>query len=213
MPGISGRKALIKVTGAPVAFTGEATVDTGDHQTYQMSTATKRIWDRATPLVVDVGGTPTGETYTFNRLTGTVRFATVNAGRGAVTLSGAYLPTAIAVGSTGYSYSITKQALVDTDLDSAFTNNGHNTYQPGMLDAEGSINGRLTVDMTLRDLLLAGAPVVIECFIDRAAAADLTMWALLDKDTLSAAMDAIQESAITFKGSGDDRGVMVAVAA
>ena len=213
MPGISGRKALIKVAGALVAFSGEATVDTGDHQTYQISNAAKRIWDRTTPLVVDVGGTPTGETYTFNRLNGTVKFATPNAGRGAVTLSGAYLPTAIAVGSTGYSYSITKQTLVDTDFDSAFTNNGYNTSQSGMLDAEGSVNGRLTVDTTLRDLLLAGDPVVVQFFSDRAAAADLTMWALLDKDTLSAAMDAIQESAITFKGSGDDRGVMVAVAA
>src|SRR4051812_21765948 len=99
MPGIAGRKALVKVTGAPVAFAGEATTDSGDHQTYQITNAAKRVWDRATTLVVKVAAVVTVESYTFNRLTGKVTFATVNAGRGAVTLDGAYLPLSVAIGA------------------------------------------------------------------------------------------------------------------
>ena len=54
--GIAGRRALVKVTGVPVVFTDEATTDSGDHQTYQLTAALKRVWDRATTLVVNVDG-------------------------------------------------------------------------------------------------------------------------------------------------------------
>jgi hypothetical protein len=210
MSGIAGRKALVKVTGAPVTFTAEATTDSGDHQTYQITSATKRVWDRATTLVVNVAGVPTGESYTFNRLTGRVTFATVNAGRGAVTLDGAYLPLATAIGAKNYSISLTKQMLVDTDFDSANTNNGFNTYQGGQLDVEGSIGRRLTVDTALRDALLASNPVVIQLFVDRASAPYLTLWAFLEKDAVSAAIDGIGDGSIDFKGTADDQGVAVA---
>jgi hypothetical protein len=210
MPGIAGRKALVKVTGAPVVFAGEATTDSGDHQTYQITNAAKRVWDRNTLLVVKVAGVPTVESYTFNRLTGKVTFATVNAGRAAVTLDGAYLPLSVAIGSKNYSYSLMKQALVDTDFDGANSNGGFNTYQTGLFDVEGSIGRRITADTSMRDALLAGDPVVIQLFADRAAAADLTVWALLDKNALVAALDGMQEGTIEFKGTADDQGVAVA---
>lgn len=211
MGGIAGRKALVKVTGAPVAFTAEATTNSGDNQTYQITNAAKRVWDRATALVVKVGGVVTVEQYTFNRLTGKVTFATVNAGRAAVTLDGAYLPLSIAIGAQQYSYALSRAALVDTDFDTVNTNNGFLSYAAGVSpDVEGSIGRRLTVDMVLRNQLLAGDPVVVQIFSDRTAAADLTMWALLDKDSVQAAIDGMQSASVTFKGTADDQGVAVA---
>jgi hypothetical protein len=210
MPGIAGRKALVKVTGAPVAFAGEAAADSGDHQTYQINNAAKRVWDRATTLVVKVAGVLTVELYTFNRLTGKVTFATVNAGRGAVTLDGAYLPLSVAIGAKSYSVTLSKAALVDTDFDSANTNGGFNTYQSGILGVDGSVGRRLTTDTALRDALLAGDPVVIQLFVDRAGSADMTLWAILDKDSLQAAFDGIQDGSVDFKGTADDQGVFVA---
>lgn len=209
MAGIAGRRALVKITGTPVVFTNEAAADSGDHQTYQITNTAKRVWDRATALVVKVGGSVTGESYTFNRLNGKVTFATVNAGRAAVTLTGAYLPLASAVGAYNFSYTLTKQAIEDTDFDAAVL--GYKTYQPGMLDVEGTIGRRLTIDTAFRDALLADVPVVIQFFSDRSnAAADLTVWAYLDKDSVTAAMDGLQEGSITFKGTGDDQGVAIA---
>lgn len=209
MPGIAGRKALVKVPGAPVAFAGEATTNTGDDQTYQITNAAKRVWDRDTVLVVKEAGVPTVESYTYNRLTGKVTFAAPDGGRGAVTLDGAYLPMSVAIGAYAFSYSIAKAMLIDTDFDGAFTS-GYDSYQPGMLSVEGSISRRLTTDLSLRDAALSGDPVVIQLFIDRTGAVDLALWAILDQRGAEAAFDAIQAESIQFKGTADDQGVVAA---
>jgi len=210
MPGVSGRKALVKVAGAAVTFTDEATTSLGDNKRYQITATTKRVWDRATALAVKVAGVLTGESYTYNRLTGIVTFATVDAGRGAVTLSGKYVPMSVAVGAKNYSFSIARAMLVDTDFDSANTNNGFDSYQTSLLSVEGSIGARLTTDPTLRDVLLAGNPVVIQLYVDRSGDPDLTLWALLDKHQAQAAFDAVQDGTIGFKGTADDQGVVAA---
>lgn len=209
MPGIAGRRALVKVTGAPVAFTNEAVTDI-DHQTYQIANTTKRVWDRATTLVVKVGGVTTVESYTFNRLTGKVTFATLDAGRGTVTLTGAYLPLSVALGAKSFSFTLAVTVLDDSDFDSLGTNGGYATCLSGMKNASGTIGRRFTTDTYFRDALTAGAPVVIQFFADRSAAAFLTMWALLSKDGLQSAMDGLQEAEVAFTGTNDDQGVMVA---
>lgn len=209
MPGVAGKKALVKIPGAPVVFTNEATTDAGDHQNYQITNATKRIWDRATTLVVKTGGSVTGESYTFNRLTGTVTFATVNAGRAAVTVTGAYLPLAIAVGAYNYSVALVRGTTADTDFDSAFTT-GANTYQPTMLDVSGSVGRRISTDATFRAAMLAGAPVVIQFYSDRSGNPDLTIWAFLDKDSVQSAVDGISDGTIDFQGAPDDQGIVAA---
>lgn len=210
MSGLAGRRALVKVTGSPVAFTSEAVTDI-DHQTYQITNTAKRVWDRATTLVVNVGGTPTAEVYTFNRLNGKVRFATLNAGRGTVTLTGAYLPLSTAIGAKAYSLELDATVLDDSDFDQLGANSGWSTCVVGMKRASGTITRRfVTSDTYFQAALLAGTPVVIEFFPDRTGSAFLTVWALLNKDSLSKAMDSLQEAEISFTGTADDQGVMVA---
>lgn len=212
MSGLAGKRALVKVSGTPVAFTSEATTDSGDHQTYQITDPLKRVWDRATALVVKVGGTVTGESYTFNRLTGKVTFASVNAGRAAVTLTGAYIPLSVAVGGKSFSIQIAVNTLDDSDFDGVNTASGFATKQIGTKDVSGSVSKwAATTDTYFRSALLQGDPVVIEFFSDRTASTPtFTCWALIDKDSLSAPQDGLIEDSITFTGAADDQGVVVA---
>lgn len=208
--GIAGRRALVKVTGSPVVFTDEAVTDI-DHQTYQITNTAKRVWDRATTLVVKVGGSPTGESYTFNRLNGKVKFATVNAGRGTVTLSAAYLPLSVAIGAKGYSVSLEATVLDDSDFDGLGTRAGFGSCIVGMKKCSGTVGVRIDTTSTyFSDKLIDGTPLVIEFFPDRSGSPFLTVWASLNKKSIQAAMDAIQESEVAFIGTADDQGVMAA---
>lgn len=215
MPGIAGKKALVKVGGTPVTLTNEATTDAGDHKNYQITAAAHRVLDRATAVVVKNGGVtvdPTVDVFTVNRLNGTVIF-TVADGARVITVSGKYVPLSSAVSSKSYSYALARTPLMDTDFDSANTNTGFNTYQAGMLDISGSVGRRITTDLVMRDALRTGDPVVIEFFSDRSAAADLVCWALLDKDQVQSAVDGMQEGSIDFVGAADDYGISASITA
>lgn len=209
MAGIAGKKALVKVGGAPVVLTNEAAANAGDNKTWQITTVARRVLDRATAVVVKNGGVavnPAVDPFTVSRLNGTVIFTNADNTR-VITVSGKYVPLSVAVGSKNYSYALARTVIADTDFDSANTNTGFNTYQAGMLDVSGSIGRRLTTDLVMRDALRTGDPVVIEFFSDRNAAADLLCWALLDKDQVQSAVDGMQEGTIDFKGAADDYGI------
>jgi hypothetical protein len=213
MPGIAGKKALVKVGGIPVTLTNEATTDAGDHKNYQITTAARRVLDRATAVVVKNGGVavnPLVDPFTVNRLSGTVTFVAADGAR-VITVSGKYVPLTSAVSSKNYTYSLARTALMDTDFDSANTNTGFNTYQAGQLDISGSVGRRITTDTAMRDALIAGDPVVIEFFSDRSAAADMVCWALLNKDQVQSAVDGMQEGSIDFSGAADDYGLAASV--
>jgi hypothetical protein len=80
MAALAGKKALVKISGTATAMTAEATTTTDD-QNYQITDTAKRILPLDATIVVDDNGTPTVESYTLNRLNGTVTFARPNHGR------------------------------------------------------------------------------------------------------------------------------------
>lgn len=102
---IHGRKALVKVSGAGVAFLDEATTKVTANTVYQITDAAKRVWDRSATITVEVDADGAGaggfvvaaaSTYTVNRLTGTITF---NADQGVdaiVRVDGTYLPLSTA---------------------------------------------------------------------------------------------------------------------
>ena len=200
MASTAGRKALVKVSGALVVFTDEAFTDSGDHKTYQITDATKRVWDRTAAVVVKTGGVTTAETYTVDRLRGRITFALVDALRASVTVSGSYLPMSVAVRSRAYAWSLTAALLDDTD----FQDTGFVTRVMGLRDASGTIGRLWSTDTYFADALIVGLPVVIEFFLDAAAAApDLCVWALLDKDDVKSAIAGLVEEDISFQGTAD----------
>jgi hypothetical protein len=119
MAATAGRKARIKISGSSTAFTDEAFTDSGDHQTYQITNTAKRVWGRTSTITVKVGGSVTGESYTLNRLSGKVTFATVNAGRGAVTVTGNYVPMSLLAEAREFRATFSKTLAEDTSLGDA----------------------------------------------------------------------------------------------
>lgn len=200
MAGLAGKKALVKVSGAATAFTAEAFTSLGDNKTYQITNTAKRVWDPTITIVIKVGGSPTVESYTINRLTGTVTFATVDAGRGAVTADGSYLPMSMALEAKEFYYTITAK----NDPDNSFGDD-YVTRVQTTKDITGTL-GRWRIDQYFRDALIAGSTIAIQFFADSSGAADLVCWALLKMTGVQAAQNGLQEEPIAFDGVTDADG-------
>ena len=201
MSGKSGRRAQVKVSGAAVTFTTEATTTVTANTVYQITDATKRVWDPTAAITVykdAVSQSPT--LYTINRLTGTITF-TADQGASVITVSGSYLPLSLAAEAKEYSYDRTAQMLEDNAFGDSDV-----TRVMGLQDVSGTIGRWWSVDTYFTDALLAGNPVVIEFWSDSTLAFDRRCWALLEKDEMKAAIEGLIEESVTFNGTPDADG-------
>lgn len=188
-----------------MAFTAEACTNSGDHALYTITNAAKRVWDRAVAITVYEDAVPTVEAYTINRLCGTITFANVDAGRGAVTVDGSYLPMSTAARAKQFAFTITMGLLDDSDFASVQANGGMVSRIAGLGDITGSIGRHWTVDTYFSDALVAGVPVVLEFYYDIAAITvpDVICWALLGKEATQSAVDGLVGEDIEFQGTTD----------
>lgn len=213
MSGVAGRKALVKVTGDAVAFVDEAT-STTDDTIYQITNASKRVWDRTVTIVVEDGGVavdPEVDPYVVDRLNGTITFETDDDTR-VITVSGSYLPLSTAAGAKAFSFSLACSAIDDTDFESADTDDGFMSYLYGMYSISGSIGKRWRVDQYFVDALLAGIPVVIVLYADASVAPILKVWATLSKVDTQAVLDGAIDGTIEFVGAADADGRVASAA-
>lgn len=210
MAGVAGKRAVVRVAGTAVPFTDEPMSSTDD-QTYQIDDVTMRRWDRTATITVEEDGSPTAESFTVNRLLGTITFASVDAGRGDVTVSGSYLPTSVAAGARSYSIELKRTILDDTDFDNADTEDGFESKIGGLLMASGSIGRRFRVDTYFADALLAGDPVLLELYVDRAGDPAYLVWALLSKEGVQAAIEGTTDADCDWVGAPDVDGNCVGV--
>lgn len=211
MAGIAGKKALVRVTGAPLDFTAEACT-TADDQTYTIADATRRYWDRDTAVQVfddGVAVNPVADPYRIIRLTGQVVFETADALRGPITVTGKYLPTSVAAGARAYSFELTQAILDDTDFDAAGTD-GHTRKLAGLKNVSGSISRRFRAESGMAAALIAGNPVILEFYSDRAQDPDLICWALLSKEGIQSAVDGTTDADVDWEGTPDADGVIIA---
>lgn len=191
MAELAGKSASIKISGAATSFTGEATT-TDDNQNYQITSATKRVWDRATtPTVLD-DGIATTESYTVNKLTGTITFATVDALRGVVTVTGKYLPMTTATYAHEFSYN----RGVDLMEVNKFGDT-HKACLAGTKFASGTLSQWDVTSEYFADALTAGNPVVIE-FLYEIGADPIRVWALLESNEMQAAIGNPQDNIVSF---------------
>jgi hypothetical protein len=206
MPGVAGRRALVKVIGAAVAFVTDATTDAGDHLTYQITNPIKRIWDPTLAVLVYVGGVLQASTlYTLDRLTGRIIFK-VSQGAGVVTVSGSYRPTSIAVRGKGYSWSLQATLADDNDYDQVNTDNGFQRKVQTVLDVSGTVMAKFSADGYFRDALLADSLVVVEFFPDRNSTHDLVCWGRMTKHDVQIALESLHERSVEFQGAVDADG-------
>lgn len=199
MTGLSGRNARVRVSGAAVAFADEATT-TSDNQSYQIANAAKQVWDRTATITVEEDGVATVESYTVNRLTGTITFDDVDALRGVVTVTGQYLPLSEAATAHRYSHARSRGILTDTAFGATWE-----SHLAGMLNIRGSL-ARWVIDEVFGDALVAGAILVLDLMPDRSGTRFTRVWALLNAEQMDAAIDGVVDEAVEFTGVHDADG-------
>lgn len=208
---IHGRKALVKVSGAGVAFTDEATTKVTANTVYQITNAAKRVWDRVAAIVVEVDADGAGgggyavaaaSTYTVNRLTGTITFNSDQGVDAIVRVDGTYLPLSTAAEGRSYAYELSASYPPRPKFgDSAVVRPDR-----GLLDITGSIGRWYSTDDYFTDALTAGVPVVLEFYSDSTGAFDCRAWAILEKDGIQSVVDGLVEEDVEFVGAADADG-------
>lgn len=202
---IIGRKALVKVSGTSTAMTAEATTNTGDNKTYQITATAKRVIDPTATITVKVGGITTAESYTLNRLVGKITFALVDAGRAAVTVDGNYLPMSNAAQAKEYSWTLEAENAEDTEFQDVWK-----TRVQALLNFSGSL-GKWYVDGYFIDALRNDDIKMLEIYADNSVNPDVRAWVRLTSAVGSASVDGLVEKSIDFEGVFDNDRRVVAV--
>lgn len=130
--GYPGYVATLKKPGTPTTAAGEAcTLVSG--KTYQISDTTKRIWDRSAGIVVYDGAVDhTADVDTVDYLFGTVTFKAAYTVGGAVTVDIDYFPMVNLGQFTGFTLTMTADAIRDSDIPTLAANGGFHTHIPGL---------------------------------------------------------------------------------
>lgn len=187
----AGKDCQIKISGSALTLTNAAVTNI-DNQSYQITDTAKQVLDLATSVTVKVGGSTTTEAYTMNYLNGKVIFATVNAGRGTVTITGKYLPLTVAA------YAHTSSSNMACEMkDVTPFGVTHKKRMAGLKSASGTLSQFNVADTIYSAALVAGLPIVIE---SRAISTDEPerFYALLDSTEVTAAIDGVQDNKISW---------------
>ena len=123
-----------------------------------ISNSSKILWDLDTEIIVEDGGTPTTEKYTLSRLTGSVTFDTVDAGR-VITVTGAYVVTTTIAEAKSFSFTGSSDALDQTKFQEAFR-----SFQNGNVTATAELGKFAEIDTFFLDMLLNGERKIIEYY-------------------------------------------------
>lgn len=203
MPGIAGKRALVKITGAAVAMVDQVCTSLGDNQNYRITDAAKRILDPTAAITVKVnGGAVAASTYSVNRLNGVITFTTVLV-RTTVAISTSYLTATAVGGAKSYSWNLALSLVDDTDYDSANTDSGFTRWLAGLWNVNGSIGNRWRAETALFTAVQNATPVVLEFYPDRTSNPELIVRALLNKNDLSAVHDGAIDGSVEFVGFAD----------
>lgn len=216
MASTAGWRARVRVPGAPVAITNEATTANGARTEYQITNALRRVLDPQVAAAVQQsadGVTWTAATgYTLNRLTGTVVFAVARASGTQVRIASAsYLPLVTAALAHGYSWTVTAEQIKATDFDGASAAAGFETGKTmGVSDASGTLDRWWIADNFFTNSLLQAGVIVLELMPDRASSTpDLLAWAVISKEVIRSATGSIVGTTVDWQGTPDaDRRVI-----
>ena len=218
MSATAGRVALVKVPGAAVAFTQEATTANGARTVYTITNSAKSVWDPQVAVLVETSpngttgwATASPSSYALNRLAGTVTFATPLGAGYFTRVSGSYLPMSVVAGAKSFTYTLTAAILNSTGFDDAYTSGGFPTKSIGLFDAQGTLARwyQNPVAGYFRDALLNATVVVLEFSVNRAVGYDCRIWALLDKQQIAAAVSSLVDDTIDWQGVPDADGNVV----
>lgn len=202
---IAGRKAIVKVTGAVVVFAAEAATDVlGDGTLIQITNPAHRIVNRSGTFDIYRNGSLWGGTSApgsmtgLNRLNGSAILTAPTPG-GVYFIQGVgYLPAVNVIEGKSWMYEL---SAVNTPVAKF-----QDIWQPKLVclkDAKGKIGLWKTTDETLVNLVLAGAPLVVDFYDDAAQAFDMRMWAQPLKASYDALVNALVNHDFEFESTPD----------
>lgn len=197
MAELAGKSVLLKISGAPVTMTGEATTSAGDNKTYQITNAAKQVVDFASTLTVLESGSATTDSYVFDYLSGRVVFDAADAGRGPITVTGKYLPMTTAA----YANSVSRSETCSLG-DATVFQDTHRHRIPLLKSASGTLTQIDVTDDTYIDALVAGKPIVIEDR-DTATSAPNRYRALLETSEISSAVEDLQKNVVSWTSTDE----------
>ncbi len=159
--GFAGYQAKIMKSGTSTLMTAEA-MSLVSGKTYQITAATKRLFDRTASLIVyDNAVDHTADVESIDYLFGRVTFASAYTPTGPITITANYLPLAVVGCINEFTLTQTANAVDNTCMDTAQANDGHRTFEYGLktvnLEANGiykSANGFLALLQDREELVI-----------------------------------------------------------
>jgi hypothetical protein len=187
---LRGYLAEVKIQSTPVAFTEEAT-STSDNQTYTITDTGKNIWSYDSTIVVYDDGVETTEEYTVSKLTGSVTFDSVDAGR-VITVSGEYtVPTTVAT-AKDYTFNATADMHDNTAFQSAYR-----TFQPVLVTGTADLGRFYVADSTFQGMISTPEVKIIE-YYPASDGDPFRFFAVMNSNSISASVDGLIEETVSF---------------
>lgn len=202
MAGIAGwRGAVYQASGSSTTFTNEATTDAGDHLTYTITNAAKRMWDDTASFTVErqvggMGGWTTMTNVTIDYVGGVITFASANGATDVIRVSGKYFTITEVARAKKWTLDIE----VNTEDESEF---GDGWEEPAILQgkASGSITLNWADDAWLPDPT-AGKTVLV-LYTHYVNAYRYELYARLTKDGLPVEVGSLINEELAFTATGE----------
>ncbi len=193
---------FLSATGASTAFTDEATTANATRTVYQITSTSKRYWDPATAIVVEVDGTAIAATeYTIAYAGGKIIFKVARAEGAVVTVTGGYLTVAQFAECHEWKMDVKTDMIETPKFQSDYKH-----YIDGQTGITGSFSHWFTVAAGAWFLtrLTAKRPLLLLLYDQYATGIDerFELCAYLDGDSISLMQSGAVDESISFTGTG-----------
>lgn len=196
--GVAGYSAVLRKGGTPVAMTSEAAALVSG-KTYQITAPTKRIIDYATAVTVQDGATNrTNEVESIDYLNGLITFKSTYTVTGAVTVTGSYVPTASIAKARSFTLTQNANEIDDTDYETARTNNGLRTFDPGLRTVQFEIGGIYALSNGYKAALFARDIFYLDVTPDNSTTTMFRAFTKLQNQSQSGDVGALEEENVTL---------------
>jgi len=197
MAAISGKLGSIymKTTDVATTFTDEACTDSGNHTLYYITDTTKRYWDKATTVVVEVDGTPESG-VTIDYIGGRITFDTPLAGTEAVTVSGKYWTVSELAGFYNWSLDLT----ADMEDSTTFASAGWREFTPTLKGFTISAEAYWQDDKFLDRL---AEEVVVSLYTNESNDERYEGFAYIASNSVETPVDGLVQESVEYTGNGE----------
>lgn len=197
--GFAGYLATIKGPGTSTAEANAATTNIGT-LLYQITAASKRVWDRSVAVVVKDNGSAVSAANIeyIDYLFGIVKFVTGYTVTGAITVSVNYFPLIDLGKARGYTLTQTAAVINTTDYPTARANGGFMTGDPGLRTVGLELRSVYDAAASFLDTLVGREELIIEINPDGAGQSICRGFYRMADDANAGDLGALEEETLNF---------------